>query len=272
MEDGNGIQRKNQKRKKRNSGKTVEAENVEIQEKVSDVDASFIEGRQLIEMSIRAEDEHEFPDEISQTAEHSDSDEDQLQSSEDDNVNIMSDGEIMEEDRENELDDRGVDLPTQKTATISRKQMKLQKLKDVDKEPTTQQRDKIKAIDDEMLKRITDLHAIMTEGGLQESAAMLEKCAETVHRGQPTRQVRLTGEECQNSNANAVMYKHKRLGEQYDNVIGKRASIQGGATVGLLKRVNSEVTIYEHAVPKRNSSSSEEDYNLNSSDELEGLD
>ena len=114
-------------------------------------------------------------------------------------------------------------------------------------------REHIKRIDLEMKQRIQELHTLISDGGLVESAQMLEKMDEelTMSNGEQDTMVRQRQQEPQhmsnkliNSNSNAVV-------------------------LGLSNRVvtnRSEETIYKNAVPKRNSSSSE-DEPLNLSDE-----
>ena len=108
---------------------------------------------------------------------------------------------------------------------------------------------KIKAIDDEMLKKISELHSLMTQGGLQESAMMLTKCADV-----------LTTQSGINFNDNCK----EIYNAQHHRVIP--------CTVNLPNNSKLEETIYKSAMPKRRSGSSEDEFMLNSSKEILGID
>ena len=98
---------------------------------------------------------------------------------------------------------------------------------------------KLSALNEEMQNKIKELHKLMFDGGLTESAEMLNRCIPTIE-----------GNGELNSNTNASLKRGK------DNR-GKLAN-----------EAKSMETIYESAVPKRNSSSSDDDL-VNTSDEVD---
>ena len=140
---------------------------------------------------------------------------------------------------------------------------------------------KIKAIDEKMLKRITELHSLMTGEGLEEFASMLEKCATAMKQKQSgcskdkQKSPNLGNLEGMNLNSNATY----TLEKQGNNLKRKRVMMKENCQHHKLLKPNTLIdrdetrsvdTIYEPAVEKRGSSSSEEEFRLNSSDEQLG--
>ena len=119
-------------------------------------------------------------------------------------------------------------------------------------------RERIRQIDAEMKQRIEELHKLMNDGGLTESAQLLGKCL-------PPRTAEQNADqsgECINSNENAICRSSANRSLNFGNCN------QVPEETSQLMRQRSLETIYDTAVPKqnRNSSSSEEDFN-NTSDE-----
>ena len=100
-------------------------------------------------------------------------------------------------------------------------------------------RRQLQEIDREMKEKIQELHQLMSQGGLRESAELLEKCL-------PKEGMLL------NLNDNASMNKGQKDKVEFEDEV----------EIGSMAR--SAETIYDSAVPKRNSSLSEDDLMINS--------
>ena len=108
---------------------------------------------------------------------------------------------------------------------------------------STEQNKKIKELDLEMKKRLLDLKEMMTHQGLTESVGVLESCfGVSATNGKRQGKGRRILKDVVNDNQNANLMQTNNS--------------------------QSEVTIYQNAVPKRNSSSSEDGGILDSSDKL----
>ena len=229
-------------------------------------------------MAVQADEEQEFMDEQEETMDSSDSDEGtalQARQSEEQSGHSTpedecSEGEITKGNGQREMDDDRVDLKNGGPAQS--RQSKVME----------DRASKIKAIDDEMLKKITELHGLMTGEGLEESALMLERCVTVMkqkqsggHLKDKQKSPRPEGFEGMNLNSNATYLS----GRQGNNLKRKGGIIKETCQHSKLSKPNiafdkdetrSVDTIYEPAVEKRGSSSSEKELRLNSSDEQLG--
>ena len=100
----------------------------------------------------------------------------------------------------------------------------------------------------EMKNKLQQLHRLMTREGLGESAEVVEKLLEANEKDR-RRGEQISEEPGMNRNENAIVNNSKPLNKQ-------RGDLRH------LKQSQSVETIYESAVPQRNSSSSEEDFLL----------
>ena len=106
--------------------------------------------------------------------------------------------------------------------------------------------EKIRKIDIEMTNKLKELHDLMSEEGMDESVEMVEKCAAILKSKQRRSRSEDAGTgENRNLNASNLLHQSKR-----------------GVTLPPPVTSNSEETIYESAVPKRNSSSSEDELTI----------
>ena len=149
-----------------------EAKRKRIEHSNDETDARFIERNHLIQMAVQAEEEREF---LNQSSDHEISmDESNMDQSQEANRSMSEDGEIVEETiqigTQNSIDSEQVDLEMLQNEARSTVNLKS------GQSPSEQ----FKQIDNEMLKKITELHKLMSGGRLSESAAMLSKCAETL--------------------------------------------------------------------------------------------
>ena len=106
--------------------------------------------------------------------------------------------------------------------------------------------EKIRQIDQEMKIKLLELHELMKAEGMDESVEVIERCKELIKRKQTK------GKE-NNLNVNTNVVAGKR---------GNKASCNNNTTPNVLMGSGSVETIYESAVPKRNSSSSEDELNF----------
>ena len=113
----------------------------------------------------------------------------------------------------------------------------------------------VEDLDAEMKRKIQELHGLMTQGGLTESASMLSKCLPMVEKeGKNVKQG-------VNTNMNAT-------GKRKQNAVITDRNIFPSQSNNAMSLIRSEDTVYDSAVPKHNSSSSEEGL-INTSDEIE---
>ena len=121
-------------------------------------------------------------------------------------------------------------------------------------------KEKIKELDREMKQKLQELRNLMSEEGLQESVEMLDAMFE-VEQDRP--QVRQTSGKNLNANSNVKSNKLSTQKLKYN----RRASCDRYPRDTNVKSVPSEDTIYERAVNKRGSSSSEDANQQDLSDE-----
>ena len=122
-------------------------------------------------------------------------------------------------------------------------------------------KEKICALDQEMKEKIVELHKLMSEGGLTESAQMLNNCLPLVN---PER--RADSGERHNTNQYEVEQGLNQARIEFDLNANCNASHNLNNRVVISKNSRSEETINESAVPKRTSLSSEDEL-CNISDE-----
>ena len=195
-------------------------------------------------MAVHADEEREF---LNQESE-SDGELDQSARAEEINRSVGSvetpiseEGEIIESDRDRQ--DQNTESRSKTDQTGQRNDNLLQK------EDGTAA-DKIKQIDNEMLQKITELHNLMSGGGLNESAAMLNRCADVLL----SRSGMNSNDNCKRKNeCKEVIRRDKSRDKDY-------------------LHSKSVETIYENAIPKRGSSSSEEDFLLEANGDDRGFD
>ena len=123
---------------------------------------------------------------------------------------------------------------------------------------TLSREDRIKQIDAEMKEKINELHELMSEGGLVESAQRLADITPA-----------LTGS-YKRKHSNVESTQNKAQAKTHDGNVNtnQNATFRGRCETADINNSRSEETIYQNAIPaKRNSSSSEDDGLLNSSDE-----
>ena len=115
-------------------------------------------------------------------------------------------------------------------------------------------------IDREMKKKLNELHDLMTMGeGLDESVDMIEKCKQALqgrqNKGENVNSNATTGKK-QSSRCKISKYNtgNNTLGSEGPRIIGNKTK-----GINQIMTLNSVETLYESAIPKRNSSSSEED-------------
>ena len=117
------------------------------------------------------------------------------------------------------------------------------------KSAVAEHKKKLNELNSQMQNKIQELHQLMFEGGLTESAEMLNRCIPTMPE---------MPESEENCNLNAIC-KEKGRSKQFDDQEENGIKATKGKSIEI---------IYESAVPKRNSSSSEDDL-VNTSDEIE---
>ena len=148
-------------------------------------------------MAVQAEEEREFlgQDESSDSEIEIDHPDDRIRSSEENSNNKEPNNEEESEGRDESI--------VQSNLTHGSR---------VALDDRTRSQEKIKEIDNEMLKWITELHELMKAKGLEDSAAMLAKCAETIDRNEAeieevTKKIRKEG---MNVNFNATGTPRKK--------------------------------------------------------------
>ena len=117
--------------------------------------------------------------------------------------------------------------------------------------------DQISKIDHEMSVKLAELHKLMEQEGMDESVEMVSKCASLLKKKQT--KCDWEGKELNELNQNRNAYNLPRAKTRTEN--NDKNSMMTS---------KSMETIYQCAVPRRTSSSSEEDLGLNSSDEFKG--
>ena len=235
-----------------------------------ETDASFMEGGQLIKMSVRTDEERVLDQDITMDSSDSEAEENNkiAETSETPRRSEQeSDGEIVDDamDGQKEADDKckqsraDVDLDRNRSPRLDRSDHN--------------HHEQIRRIDSEMLKKTTELHGIMTSEGMTESAAMLSKCALEIegksggshqHHGNAMA-------EGMNFNTNATDRNKSgksRLFRNGNNTINVNEMEFHRVNFGHEQMTRSDDTIYESAVKGWGSSSSEDDFHLNSSDEV----
>ena len=236
-------------------------ENRKNQGNVSQVDMSFIEEGHVIMVNVGAEDEKEFPPVMGEVATDASDSETEVSASgfqTMDNATFnsaplnqldRSEGEIIEEDSQNEEGKVRVDLPCETARVQSRKRHRLSE--DLDRAG------KIKEIDNEMLKKLTELHELMSGQGMTELVAMLEKCASVMQsknlREKIWQRSQQTYQQGKNQNVNAnVTPSEIRKGRSFKIHHGKSKG-QGKVTFNmddLEADARSIETVYEDAVKR----------------------
>ena len=106
-----------------------------------------------------------------------------------------------------------------------------------------------------MKNKLLELQELMAQEGFEESVGVASRCVEILKRKQQKENEEIEIPQGTNINANA---SHNR----------KTAPRNKTGASSMARHTKSVETIYESAVPKRNSSSSEEEFLLNSSDEI----
>ena len=109
-------------------------------------------------------------------------------------------------------------------------------------------KDKIRELDEEMKDHIIDLHRSMTEQGMHGAADLLQDCFD-----HPAEMLKVDGE------VSIKLPKSKSVKQKY-NTSGSNVNQNATARLPIAER--SGETIYDNAVPKHNSSSSEDGLEL----------
>ena len=123
----------------------------------------------------------------------------------------------------------------------------------------TDRKEQLRKIDREMKQRLIELQKLMESGGLTESAELLAQMSKGQQKDKPNQQGQVANEGMEqhafiNLNANANVNIGQAFTSQNKEIDGINSS-------------KSMETIYEAAVPQRDSSSSEEELLINTSDE-----
>ena len=192
-------------------------------------ETSFVEDNQLMSVTVRASRSTESDDELLASDSESENEVSfrrDSQTEQTDSGELLSEGEIIDDSNEEHQETAAKEqAKPQKESILTQTKQGQQSLQDLDKE---------------MVGKINELHKLMTQGGLTESAELLKKLSK-----QKTTEIE--GMAVKNTNTNATMKNME--------------------TSIMSKSVD---TIYEDAVPKRSSTSSDEDLPFNSSDEIDG--
>ena len=234
-----------------------------------ETEASFIEGSQMIEMSVRADEEREFLDRNGRDTDTEDEERANVESNMEPSE-AESDGEIVEEadeevtlantsaTRQNDPESIEVGFSNGCNKNKNGKSMR-------------ETRKQIEKIDQEMLLKISEIHELMVGGGLTESAAMLEKCAASVKSKMNESTSSPGRREGRNSNYNACEVFELNADMAALRTNNKRIQSKSKNRVQLVNAdpSKSEETIYESVIHKHGSSSSEDEMRFNSSDELD---
>ena len=167
--------------------------------------------------------------------------------SEDDEIQFQSEGEIIEDASCGSLNQS---LHSQATE-LDYSDLEGDNAECREAESVQSPQEKINEIDQEMKTRLLELKELMGKQGLNDSVKVLEESFGLNQAAQK--------EKGKSSN------KRKNPGITQ---MGDDGNDNQNAVVRGLQSIRSEATIYENAVDKRNSSSSEEDGNLDSSDDL----
>ena len=223
------------------------------------VDTRFVEDNQIMEMAVEIhtndseEDEYKITETESETENRNnikESDSEEVDSSTEEGQ-IETDDKMMQDVEILFNFDRQTNERHDKQSTVA-------------KETTlNSDAERIKQIDREMHEKLLELHNMMKKGGLEESAKILQQLP----------QIQNNKKELSKGNTTVTFKENTDLlpinSEQDNNNSNANAStkIEGIVDVILPNNAKSLETIYDAAVPKRGSSSSEEELMLNSSNE-----
>ena len=132
--------------------------------------------------------------------------------------------------------------------------------------------ERIQQLDVEMKEKIEELHKLMFDGGLTESARLLDSCMpKKVHGNGKGRNSRKVDKGQCSDDLGVNVNENASAARQENQVIGSTEKGVREKLDGMVNMAKSLETIYESAVPKRNSSSSEEEI-INTSGESDKTD
>ena len=254
-------------RKRKKAGKSK----IELNNSQREVSARFVEGDQVIQMTVEEQEQEDelFPG--NSTVDESDSDtEVQLNMSQRSGENLAftdeeEEGILPSSDEEMDVDNDTEQPETQVAMETGTTPVDTQL--DQNKAFTSQERKlRLKQIDKEMKERIQELHNLMSEGGLDESAKLLMDLPVFKEKQQPLQIGRKVDAQ---KKQHAEAYESDKTEGKMET--GDSGNFNDNANVNenftKVTQSKSMDTIYDIAVPRRGSSSSEEELNVNSSDD-----